>query len=383
MKKHPVMTIILIGILFLLAYTVRQRYGRTAAVLTAPTSGSGFSLLSQPMSSSAPRPSTTAELKAQLLEGMLARETVVTIYGVKGDAVKSAFRELLAEHPELFWLTGNANLRTTTVGSESYVEITPDMNGTAREIERKAGELEAAVDRLLGALPVGASDYEKILWLHDRIVNETEYDHRIYVRNGKEELGDRDAHCAYGCLVNRVAVCEGYARAYQLLLGRLGVPCGFVEGSARDGGSHAWNWVTLDGTSFYVDVTWDDPTVTGGSGRSVCTHAYFGITEEELLRTHIIDGGQTLPVCDSVRYDYYRCSGLYIDSDDAKTAAEAILSRADSDTAEFKFAKPYQREAAVQALLVGGGLYDYAGAERIDGLQYSQDKNGLVLRIFF
>ena len=52
-----------------------------------------------------------------------------------------------------------------------------------------------------------------------------------------------------------------------------------MRGSDLDGESHAWNWVTLDGTSFYVDVTWDDPTID--NGKDVCTHAYFGITEEE------------------------------------------------------------------------------------------------------
>lgn len=51
-------------------------------------------------------------------------------------------------------------------------------------------------------------------------------------------------HTAYGVLVNGEGVCDGYSRAYQDLLGRVGITSVVVESRPM---YHAWNMVSLGG----------------------------------------------------------------------------------------------------------------------------------------
>ena len=64
---------------------------------------------------------------------------------------------------------------------------------------------------------------------------------------------------AYGALINKKCVCQGYAEAFKRLIDIQGIVnyvlCGKVKASTVH---HAWNAVTFDGINYYhVDVTWD------------------------------------------------------------------------------------------------------------------------------
>lgn len=66
-----------------------------------------------------------------------------------------------------------------------------------------------------------------------------------------------ESHSPYGALIEQSAVCEGYARAAQLIFGLCDVPSFYVVGDTP-GGGHAWNLVQLDGNWYQLDVTWND-----------------------------------------------------------------------------------------------------------------------------
>ncbi len=74
-----------------------------------------------------------------------------------------------------------------------------------------------------------------------------------------------------GVIVNKTAVCNGYAYAFKLFMDMLGIECELV-GSGELG--HIWNRVCLDGDWYMVDVTWDDP-VPDEPGR--ITYTYFNM----------------------------------------------------------------------------------------------------------
>ena len=66
------------------------------------------------------------------------------------------------------------------------------------------------------------------------------------------------AHNVLGVFNEQGAVCEAYARSFQLLLNYSGVENVFVTGTAN-GEGHAWNLVRLDdGNWYWYDLTWDD-----------------------------------------------------------------------------------------------------------------------------
>ncbi len=113
--------------------------------------------------------------------------------------------------------------------------------------------MREAGDALLeGVAESGLSDAEKALIVHDRLAVWSEYD----VENLENGTVPKDSYQAYGVLVNRIGVCESYAKAYMYLMNRLGIPTEYVTSTAL---VHAWNVVTIDGQQYHADVTHDDP----------------------------------------------------------------------------------------------------------------------------
>ncbi len=63
---------------------------------------------------------------------------------------------------------------------------------------------------------------------------------------------------ANGVLIKGKGVCDSYAKAYSLLLSKVGIENKRITGQTSDSG-HAWNLVRIDGQWYHVDCTWDDP----------------------------------------------------------------------------------------------------------------------------
>ncbi|MBR1691947.1 MAG: leucine-rich repeat protein, partial [Lachnospiraceae bacterium] len=102
--------------------------------------------------------------------------------------------------------------------------------------------------------------------IHDWLAVHCEYDYA----NLQTKTVPDDSYNLYGALVKKIAVCEGYARAYQYILReKLGIGCYYMSSESMN---HAWNAVLIGGKYYHVDVTWDDP-VNDRIGR--VKHTYF------------------------------------------------------------------------------------------------------------
>ncbi|MGX8698925.1 MAG: S-layer homology domain-containing protein, partial [bacterium] len=165
-------------------------------------------------------------------------------------------------------------------------------------------ELEEAVSAALTVVQPGMDDLAKALVLHDYLCQNVAYDDENY----QNDTVPTQSYTAYGALVRGKAVCEGYARAYSLLLSRCGIPNRIVSSTTM---YHTWNQIQLEGSWYHVDVTWDDPVPdTPGSAR----HTFFllsdtGIADAE-RRHENWTGGET---CSDTRYD----SGAFWSATDA------------------------------------------------------------------
>ena len=95
------------------------------------------------------------------------------------------------------------------------------------------------------------NDVEKALLLHDRLATFCEYD----VINLENDTLPQKVFNIYGALGEGLAVCMGYALAYDYLLERVGIES---EYCSSDKMVHAWNVVYIYGEPYHVDVTWDD-----------------------------------------------------------------------------------------------------------------------------
>lgn len=111
-----------------------------------------------------------------------------------------------------------------------------------------------AKEALEEVLRDGMSDFEKEVEIYDWVLRNVDYD-GSYMDVLEETV--RDAYTPYGGLVNRGAVCLGYATTFQLLMELAGVECITVVGVGHSTEDHGWNMVRLNGQWYCADATWD------------------------------------------------------------------------------------------------------------------------------
>ncbi len=209
--------------------------------------------------------------------------------------------------------------------SDNYYVKEKYLNGT--DIPEDRPHAHKLYDKLVEIMDEiikpGMSDYEKELAIHDYIVANCRY--------GQKDESKEYSFRAYGCLVQGVAVCNGYAEAMSLLLTCAGVENSIMTGSAGNE-LHAWNAVMLDGQWYQVDVTWDDPIPDTGS---YVSHTFFNITDEEMDDTHTWNK-DIYEACSGEHYNYYDYNGLVYEYDDLE---QVMANEAAKDiTAQFEFA---------------------------------------------
>ncbi len=120
-------------------------------------------------------------------------------------------------------------------------------------------------------------DSAKVKAIHDYIILNCAYDYDNYVSS----TIPFEARLAYGALVQKSAVCQGYTAAFNLLCKEAGIRSVVVTGTSPTSPDvHAWNMVLADGKVFYVDTTHDDP-VPDQAGK--VSYKYFMLTEDEMI----------------------------------------------------------------------------------------------------
>lgn len=101
------------------------------------------------------------------------------------------------------------------------------------------------------------SDYSTMRKVHDYLARTVKYNPRVESGGSIYRIND---HNVIGPLFEKMAVCEGIARAYQILLKHLNIECTYMSGfvnTSQARGDHAWNLVRYNGQIKKVDVTWD------------------------------------------------------------------------------------------------------------------------------
>jgi hypothetical protein len=184
-------------------------------------------------------------------------------------------------------------------------EDTPE---TAKELYEKVVEI------LESLISPGMSDYEKELAIHDYIVKNCEY--------GYPDSNKENAYTTYGALIDKKAVCNGYAEAMALLLTCVDIENDIMTGTA-DGELHAWNRVCLDGNWYQLDATWDDPIPDRGD---FAGHMYFNVTDDVMDDTHTWTEGD-FEKCTSWNYNYFYYNNLICNSVGFSTAVTNLAYR--------------------------------------------------------
>lgn len=118
-------------------------------------------------------------------------------------------------------------------------------------IEQEQQVTDAAEQILSGLNLNGKTAYEKAEAIYRYLVSTVSYDY--------DHLYDTEytlKYSAYAALIDKTAICQGYAVALYRLLMEAGIPCRVIGGMAGSQ-SHAWNIVQLRGFWYNADPTWD------------------------------------------------------------------------------------------------------------------------------
>ena len=211
--------------------------------------------------------------------------------------LKTVFDAYMRDHPEHFWV-GNGYQYNYSPETGIVSSVMPKYILSGSSLRTAKTAFNAAVLDMLRGITGSMSEYEREKLLHDRLAEKVVYDGSALY-----------AHSAYGALVQGRAVCEGYAKAFQVLLRKAGICSFIITGSGINPSTgtpegHAWNAVRIDGKYYHVDVTWDD------QGENLF-YAYFNKSTSEFQEDHTIDETDyALPVCDSMDADYFTVYAL-------------------------------------------------------------------------
>jgi len=276
----------------------------------------------------------------EILQGIQGFEEDIYIHTADGGAANQIFRYILYDTPELFWCSGTA--KTTTYkpdGQEEYSIINITYTYDSETVTELKEQIEAEVNHCLTGISADRTDYEKIKYVYEFVIDTVEYD-----------VSAKDNQNICSVFIGKRSVCAGYARATQYLLERMGIFCTYVPGTASGGAysspiDHAWNLVMCDDEYYYVDATWGDPVFTqteedlAFAEMETINYDYLCCNDDSIFITHTLAEDIVMPACTSSEYDYYVMNGMYYAENNSeaylKAMNEAIRAKESSVVLKF------------------------------------------------
>ncbi|HIX90783.1 MAG TPA: hypothetical protein H9845_07800 [Candidatus Agathobaculum pullicola] len=180
------------------------------------------------------------------------------------------YRALEARFPFAFSLHATVRPNQTT---ELRVEVSRRARQEQAELYAQALAAESVTDDMTAE--------QKLRVLHNTLVRLCSYD--IDTAEQTVPDGASAPFAADGALLDHSAVCAGYGRAYGMLCEAVGIKTIYV---ASEEMNHGWNAVRLDGQTYFIDCTFDDPVPDRGA---YVSEQFFLLTAEELSKTHVWD----------------------------------------------------------------------------------------------
>lgn len=158
--------------------------------------------------------------------------------------------------------SGEVNIEVTKLYSKEDIDI----------INKKIDEI------IKSTIKDDMDDDDKVLAIHDYIINHTKYD--VLREKGTSKY---KSNTAYGALIEGYAVCGGYADAMSLFLDRFN-----IKNYKISTDTHVWNAIYINDNWLHLDLTWDDP-VLENSSQDTLLHKFYLIDTKKLEDYKITD----------------------------------------------------------------------------------------------
>lgn len=211
------------------------------------------------------------ELYTFLYSNLQAMQSPIHCQSASAEEINNAMHKILSDHPDLCHFEGEWYWNNGIIPHYTLTEThTQQLN-----------KFKITILKQLKLQPT-ATVFEKASAVYHWLADSVTYDRSA-----------PHGQTAYGALAEGRAVCKGIAKAYQLLLIQLGIPCQLVEGSLDNEIKHVWVRFCADGIWYHSDVTMAYPFFHFiGAG---ITKDFVAVSEEQICRTHIIWNGDHAP----------------------------------------------------------------------------------------
>lgn len=180
-----------------------------------------------------------------IYEGLLNTEEEIDIssYNITPDDLRQIMQDIVNTCPDLFYVAGRYSLYVDA--NNKVTSVVPGYLFSGNELAEKKSQYKTKMNEILSQIETSWSDLEKIVFAHDYLCQNFEYD---------TDLKNYDA---YTFFTTGKGVCQAYTTVFSGIMKELGIE---VSTATSDAMGHIWNVVKLDGKWYHVDVTWDDPT---------------------------------------------------------------------------------------------------------------------------
>lgn len=294
------------------------------------------------------------------------------------ETLSQVFTAVLYDNPEIFWL--DTEYKYFYYGNK--VIFKPNYSYTEDEVAQYSIELNNKVNEILNEASFCVTDFEKELFFHDYICDNVLYDMSTFGNVGSS---------VHNALINGRAVCEGYARAMQILLDKSGVYNYLIIGDGTSDGTtepHMWNVVKLNNENYHLDVTWNDNDET-----NIPSYIYFNVTDEQMSRDHS-NFEPTINNCNGTYFNYSVRNGTYVYTFyhfSQFADASAKILKTGRNTVELCFHNKFDYERALNTMGDNQQFFEYVNSTvkksgrnfKTDEVEYYSDDNLQYICIIF
>ncbi len=295
---------------------------------------------------------------AEIYRIITARGEKIKVSTLTEEDVDRAFQYVMADHPEIYYADGYTLTRYTLDNELFKIGFTARYLYDDAEQSRRQARLDDAIETALAGAPVTGDQYDTAKYVYDYVISHTDY-----------EIGVPDNQNICSVFLNGASVCQGYSKAAQILLNRLGVEATLITGTVsagdREGERHAWNLVRVNGYDYFMDVTWGDSSFQQAASEETLdqriNYDYLLDTTRDLIDTHAISNLVDVPSCTHMEDNYYVRDGAYFTGTDEAQLAE-LFDRAYAEGRGYvsiKCADESAYAAMQQYMITDRKLFDY------------------------
>lgn len=200
----------------------------------------------------------------------------VSMCNVTPEEVLDTFTNMFNTNPALSNLDGTIDCNY--VGDVAVSITVGYLNNDVSAIDSQKA-VNSAINNIISEAASRATDFEKAKYVHDYLIENSEYDYTYASYN------------IYDLLINGKGTCNSYSLTYKAAMDELGIDCTVVIESDN---THSWNQINVDGKWYNVDVTWDK-----NYSKSVTPDSTFFMKSDDYFKAMMHHSWKSSNVCDT------------------------------------------------------------------------------------